>query len=373
MSEPASGRPLRGALIGYGFIAENGHGPAYLDREDGTGDLELVAVVDTCEARRDVARRRLPHTRVYPDHVSLLSDPTIELDFVDIAVPPCDHERIAHAALARGLHVLCEKPLATSPRAARAMLDHAARARRVIFPCHNYKHAPVIKAVDAALRADRIGTVHLVTLDTMRTTHAKGVAEWRPNWRRELAYAGGGIAMDHGSHTFYLTFDWMGSYPSAITAKTSSLGAFDTEDNFSCTITFPTGIARASLSWTSGVRKIIYTLHGDRGAIRVEDDDVEVATLLTPPGVTPARWNVERSSVASDWMDASHVHWFGSLLGQFRAAIDSDDFVGREARQALRSVQLIAKAYASAKNDCREVRLSSEPASERPGVARLAG
>ena len=88
----------------------------------------------------------------------------------------------------------------------------------------------------------------------------------------------------------------------------STLGAFDTEDNLACTVSFPNGTAHAHLTWTAGVRKVIYTLHGERGALRVEDDDIEL-TLLRP-GAAPER-AVTRA--ASDWMDASHAVWFRSL------------------------------------------------------------
>ena len=99
------------------------------------------------------------------------------------------------------------------------MLRHATRAERVIYPCHNYKHAPVIKAVRGVIESGRIGKVHLVTLQTFRNTHAQGRPGWRTDWRRERRYSGGGIAMDHGSHTFYLAFEWMRAYPTAITAR----------------------------------------------------------------------------------------------------------------------------------------------------------
>ena len=56
--------------------------------------------------------------------------------------------------------------------------------KRVFFPSHNYKHAPVIKAIRGVLESGELGPIHLVTLDTFRTTHAKGVAEWQPDWRR---------------------------------------------------------------------------------------------------------------------------------------------------------------------------------------------
>jgi predicted dehydrogenase len=265
--------------------------------------------------------------------------------------------------------VLCEKPLAASIDEARSMLRHASRAERVIYPCHNYKHAPVIKAVRGVIDSGRIGKVHLVTLQTFRDTHAKGVTGWRTDWRRERRFSGGGIAMDHGSHTFYLAFEWLRAYPTAITARAATIGPFDTEDDFSCSLRFPTGTASAHLSWNAGVRKVMYTLHGERGAIRVEDDDIEVAVRERTPGAAgePATssWRFEREAISSDWMDSSHVTWFNSLFDDFRGAIERQEFVGREAEEAFLCVQLISTAYASARDGSRELPL--------PGLDALAG
>jgi len=355
--------PLRGAIIGYGFIMEKGHAAGYAQRAREGRDVEIVAVADISEKRRAVAQDHLPGVRVYEDHASLLAGERGKLDFVDIAVPPADHAAVAHAALDQGLHVLCEKPLATSIDEARSMLRHAAEAGRVLYPCHNYKHAPVIKTVRSALEAGKIGKVHLVTLQTFRNTHARGVSEWRPNWRRERKYSGGGIAMDHGSHTFYLAFEWLKSYPTSISARATAMAPFDTEDDFSCSLKFPTGVASAHLSWTAGVRKVIYTIHGDRGAIRVEDDAIEIASLLPSEGKrgdgdgAGAKWSFDRKEISSDWMDSSHVTWFNSLFDEFKGAMDRGDFVGKEAREAFLCVQLIATAYASAREGCRELPL----------------
>jgi predicted dehydrogenase len=234
--------------------------------------------------------------------------------------------------------------------------------------------------VRRVIDAGRIGKVHLVTLQTFRDTHAKGVPGWRTDWRRERRYSGGGIAMDHGSHTFYLAFEWLRAYPTAITARAVTMGPFDTEDDFSCSMRFPTGVASAHLSWNAGVRKVMYTVHGERGAIRVEDDDIEVAVReRTPAGSDGAggtaaagaaepgttSWRFEREAISSDWMDSSHVTWFNSLFDDFRGAIDRGEFVGREAEEAFLCVQLISTAYASARDGSRELPL--------PGLAALAG
>jgi len=344
----------RGAIVGYGFIAERGHLPAYAG-----GDLEIVAVADICAERRRAAAAAIPGVRIYESHRELIAKERSDIEFIDVCTPPYAHAEIAHAGLDAGLHVLCEKPLATKVEDARALLEHAGRAKRVLFPSHNYKHAPVIKAVRQVIDAGLIGRIHQVTLSTYRNTHARGVKDWNESWRRERRYSGGGIAMDHGSHTFYLAFEWLRSYPTAITAKMSTLGGADTEDTFSSTITFPTGVATAHLTWTAGIRKQIYTVHGDRGAIRVENDDVEVAIIGeraegVSGGVT---WELKNEKISSEWMDASHVTWFTSLLRQFSKAIDDRTYVGRDAEDALRSVELITTAYASANDGCRELEL----------------
>lgn len=345
---------LRGAIIGFGFISENGHLPAYLARSD---KFRIVAVADRCAARRERARLILPDARIYEDHESLLAGEAGKLDFVDITTPPASHAQIAHAAFEQGLHVLCEKPLATTTVDAAGMLDHARRARCVLFPGHNYKHAPVVRTVREILSSGRIGEVRLVTLDTFRTTHAKGVREWLPDWRRHKQYSGGGIAMDHGSHTFYLAFEWLKSYPTAITAKATRLSEqHDTEDNFSCTLTFPTGVAMAKLTWNAGFRKVIYTLHGERGAIKIEDDEIEVTVQSDKGPLT------EKHAVPSRWMDAGHAGWFQSLLADFLSAIENEVFVGDDARESLLCVQLIETAYSSARNGSAELSVDSNRA-----------
>ena len=370
-------RSLRGALVGFGFIAGQGHAPTYAKHMSNGRAVEIVAVADICEARRQKAHAKFPDARIYSDYRSMLAAEAGKIDFVDIATPPAHHAEITHAAFDRGLHVLCEKPMATSAEEATGMLRHAQEAGRVYFPCHNYKHAPVVKAVRGILDEGAIGPLHLVTMQTFRNTHAKGVSEWKPDWRRERSYAGGGIAMDHGSHTFYLAFEWMKGYPKALTSFASTTPGFDTEDEFGCTLTFPAGIVSAHLSWTAGVRKVLYTLHGSRGAIRIEDEDIELAVLEAGPGVvapgSPGKWRFEKRVAPSDWMDASHVGWFGSLFEEFRVAIGEQDFVGKDAREACLCIDLIERAYRSAREGSRQVDLDPSGRAHRPRPHHPAG
>lgn len=369
MTALAGVRRLRGALVGYGFIGARGHVPAYLKRND----VEIVAVADICAARRALVASALPGAAVHASARDLLAAEAGRLDFVDIATPPCDHAAIAHQALDLGLHVLCEKPLTVNLADATALLDHAVASRRVLFPCHNYRHAPVVAAIREVLASGRIGAVRSATLNTFRNTHAKGVTEWNTHWRRQVRISGGGIAMDHGSHTFYLTFDWLGSWPTAVTAKTSNQEPekWDTEDNFSAVLSFPRGgLASVHLTWTAGVRKVIYTVQGERGAVTVDDDEMQVAVMRPTGGPDVAQgavaWDVERRTIESDWMDASHTRWFNAMFDRFLAAVDSGDFAGGEAQDSFRCIEIITTAYRSAAQDCRELPLGAPLPGARP-------
>ena len=354
---------ISGAIIGFGFISSHGHLPAYLERHQKKGDVEIIAIADICEARRILAKKALPHARIYKNYEDLLKYESINLDFVDISTPPKDHAKIAHAALHAGLHVLCEKPLTTSLEDAHQLIQHAKRVGRVLYPAHNYKHAPVVKAIREVIESEKIGNVRSITLSTFRNTHAKGVTEWNSNWRRNQHFSGGGIAMDHGSHSFYLMFDWMKTYPTSITAKMSNQNIqYDTEDNFSAVLTFPNGSAHCHLTWTAGVRKVIYTVQGTKGAITVDDDEMQVAIQENTDGPDIAQgavtWKMEKINISSNWMDASHVSWFNALFDDFKQAVQNCDFVGREAEEAYRCIEIITRAYESSENGCKELRLN---------------
>ena len=219
---------LRGAVVGYRLHQRararprvRAAGPDAVRDRRGGRHLRGAA--------REGARRASGRAHLRKPTSSSLEAERGRIDFVDVTTPPCDHAR--HRA--RGALAGAPRALREAARDARATRrarwpTHAREVRRVLFPCHNYKHAPVIKAVRQVLDAGLIGPV--------QPRHAADVPEHAREGRRGVAprlaarrrFSGGGIAMDHGSHTFYLAFDWFGAYPTAITAKMSALPATST-------------------------------------------------------------------------------------------------------------------------------------------------
>ncbi len=327
---------MQGAIVGFGVIASTGHTPAYLKMKD----HRIVAVADPVEARRQAAQQMIPGVETFSSHQELFAE-GLDLDFVDIATPPCDHLEIALQAASQGLHVLCEKPITISLQQARTLLVAARDHQVTIFPCHNYKHAPVVKEMRSLITSGRIGKVRSATLTTFRTTNAKGTPDWLTDWRRIKKYAGGGIVMDHGSHSCYLTFMFFsGAPPRSVAARTYQLDqGFDTEDNLCCALTFDEGFAQMHLSWTAGVRKVIYALQGSKGAVVVDEDEAQVTTH---------NGQVERKTIISKFDDASHTAWFTSMFDQFAVEVADKRYVPAELKESYWCIATIEAIYRSA-------------------------
>jgi predicted dehydrogenase len=338
---------MQGAIIGFGVIASTGHTPAFLKMPQ----HRIVAVADPIPARRAAAERLIPGVHTFPSHEELLAAGP-PLDFVDIATPPCAHLEIALAAARRGLHVLCEKPITVSLAEARTMLLAARDHRVTVFPCHNYKHAPVVKEMREAIASGRIGQVRSATLTTFRTTNAKGTTDWMTDWRRIRRYSGGGIVMDHGSHTCYLTFMFFGGQPPrSVAARTFQLDeGFDTEDNLAGVLCFDEGFAQMHLSWTAGVRKVIYALQGSRGAVVVDEDDAQLVSDGT----------LTRKSIVSKFDDASHTEWFTSMFEQFVRDVEQRQHVTSELKESYWCIATIEAIYRSAALRGQEVPVESD-------------
>ena len=99
---------LKGAIIGFGNVAANGHWPGYAE----SSDFEIVAVVDPSPERRKAAQKLKPDIATFTSFDELLQVRfTTPLDFVDICTPPSTHVKMAQECIRKGWHVICEKPL----------------------------------------------------------------------------------------------------------------------------------------------------------------------------------------------------------------------------------------------------------------------
>jgi len=142
-----SSQPLRTAVIGVGYLGRF-HAQKYAQ----IAGSKLVAVAD---ASNEAAQRVAAELSVeaVTDYRELLD----RVDAISIAVPTPLHHAIACEALRRGVHVLVEKPIATSVAEAREMIETAVKHHCVLQVGHLERFNPAIVAA-----VDRLGTPRFV-------------------------------------------------------------------------------------------------------------------------------------------------------------------------------------------------------------------
>jgi len=142
---------IRAGVVGVGSMGRN-HARVWSE----LSDVTLVGVADTDEVAREQVRKRF-RVPVFGDLQQLLLE--CRPDVVSIAVPTHAHAAIASLAIAAGVHVLVEKPIASTKQEAKALI-HEARARGVVFAVgHIERHNPAVVELKRRLDSGALGRV----------------------------------------------------------------------------------------------------------------------------------------------------------------------------------------------------------------------
>lgn len=182
---------ITAGIVGAGFVA-----PHHVDaiRRLGFADVVALAASSLDSARARAAALGIP--RAYGGYEALLDDPDVQV--VHVATPNHLHAAVVSAAAARGKHVVCDKPLATTVADAERLLAEATRAGVVHAVTFNYRGNPLVQHARTAVARGEIGVPHFV--------HGRYLQDWllEPDdysWRVEPARGGPSSAFgDIGSH-----------------------------------------------------------------------------------------------------------------------------------------------------------------------------
>jgi predicted dehydrogenase len=152
------GREVRIGVIGMGWMGE-AHSRAYRlvsDRFAERGiSARLVACADVDAARAGAAQTRFGFERSTTDWRDVVDDPAIEA--ISITAPNDAHLAVIGAALDRGKHILCEKPVGRTPAETIQAADLARTAGQITFVGYNYRWAPVVQHAANLIAAGALG------------------------------------------------------------------------------------------------------------------------------------------------------------------------------------------------------------------------
>jgi UDP-N-acetylglucosamine 3-dehydrogenase len=142
-----TGQSLRVGVVGVGVMGSN-HARVFT----GLPGAELVGVADPDRRQADFVARTLGCKAV--DDVAALLD--LHVDAITIAAPTHLHHDIALECIARGVHIMVEKPIASSVEEGREIIEAAARAGVTLMVGHVERFNPAVEAIKEALKSEDI-------------------------------------------------------------------------------------------------------------------------------------------------------------------------------------------------------------------------
>ena len=186
--------PVRVGVLGTSWWADSMYLPALAAHPN----VEIVGLCGRTSAKAEAlaAALSVPWWTVDSDE---FLDPE-RLDAVIIATSNDSHEPLTLLALKRGLHVLCEKPLATSAAAAQAMADAAATSGTTTLVPFTYRYMPNFQYVKRLIDNGFVGQPFHLNMRYFTGFARDGEYSWRFN--TELA--GSGVLGDLGSHWLHV-------------------------------------------------------------------------------------------------------------------------------------------------------------------------
>lgn len=337
---------LNVGIIGFGRIgAEHARWIA----ETG-GAVRVAAIADATAARREIAQGR-GFPRVVASDDDLLNDS--EIDAVLVAVPTAMHFDVAMRALVAGKHVMVEKPMAIDLAQAEHMNTEATRRDRVLSVFQNRRWDLDYLTVRKAIANGVFGKLFNVESRLGQFASCVGPAakEYRPNWRNEAAFGGGGL-YDWGSH--FVDQVWrllLPAKPVRVFAQLrGNVWSGEVDDFARVSIDFDDGTAAMVEINTTTTRPLPrWHIDGAKGSASSEpsvDFDTRVwAGLVFTPAPTEGAEDEPQSLPIADGEGLDEP----MIWRQFASAVAGDGEPAVTAQSVLTTMRLLDAARTSAK------------------------
>ncbi|MXX93003.1 MAG: Gfo/Idh/MocA family oxidoreductase [Chloroflexi bacterium] len=347
---------VRIGFIGAGWWATANHMPVFAGRDD----VEMTAVCRLGADELQLVKETFGFVHATESYEELLE---IEgLDGVVVATPHSLHYEHTMAALRRGLHVMCEKPLATTAAHARAMVEEADRQGVQLLIPHGWHYAPYIQNAKEMMEQNPVGNIEFVMCHMaspvrsllegkqfLATGGGAGDNMFEPGaetWA-DPVIAGGGYALAQMTHSagmaYWLTglkADTVFAYNTAPTAQVELYNAFSVGFDGGAIGTFSgAGALPQDQTFQLDIR-----VFGDEGAFVLDIDR--------------ARLEVQRH-------DGEHIKIdVGEDAGEYYGGGPPDNFtdilLGKDVPNwapgwaGMRAIEMIDAAYRSAKSGIAE-------------------
>lgn len=310
-------------IVGAGFGVRS-HLPAYSAHPA----FEVVALASPSNAQRIAAERGIPHA--FPNCEALLDG--CDVDVVSVAAPPFTHHRDVIQSLARGKHVICEKPFALNVAEAEEMLAAARKAGTATAVMHEFRWIPERLAVKELIANKHLSPLREIEITQLSNRLREEVQRPRSWWfRREC---GGGMAGALVSHLIDAA-NWFAARPpvrSTGYVRTANPHRQDKEGTFTSTvddgcwalIDYGGGlVARVSVDAATALESFTLAAHGENRTAVASGTDFDDMRLFSVDAEETSELEVKPAPYARFASVDRHVPYIIELLDEFVKQIET--------------------------------------------------
>ena len=312
---------MKVGIVGCGSIASS-HVDAYKSQ-----GCEIIGVTDSnADAAKSMAAG-LPSAVVYDNFQDLIDKGCPEA--ISICSPPRFHEEAAVYALAHGVNVLCEKPMAYDTKSAYAMRDAAEKSKALLMPAFRHRFLPAIRALRDLVTSGTIGDVVL-----FNNIFCGPAFAMEGKWFTKKAIAGGGTLFDTNSHSVDLFRFIVGEVVDQKAIMHRHFATTDVEDAGILLLKSDNNaIGSVESAFVAGAGVAFIDIIGKKGRAYYDYDEPEsLRYRLTKD----KDWTVK--PVVSSWgFDEEITHFIAAIKGQTPLECTVNDGV--------RAVEIICSVY----------------------------
>ncbi|MGW5955917.1 Gfo/Idh/MocA family protein [Bacillus mycoides] len=329
---------LKVGVIGCGSIAQYRHLPEY----EANPYVQIVAVCDSNKKRaKEVANKY--GVNMYTDYNEIIN--CEELDAVSVCTPNDLHASISIVALQSGIHVLCEKPMATSKKDAEMMIEAAEQSGKKLMIGHNQRFVTSHQKAKQLIENGEIGKIY-----SFRTAFGhSGPENWsvdgKESWFFKKDEAFLGAMGDLGVHKADLIRYILNEEITEVGAfvETSAKTFSNVDDCAVCMLKSESGIiGTLAASWSYVSKEDNSTIiYGEKATLRLEDDPTYSLILQYKNGEV-VKYELDKiQSNAAVGQSNSHV------IEQFVESILSDKEPLINGVEGMKSLEVILAAIQS--------------------------
>ncbi len=265
-------------IIGIGNMG-SGHCNTLISNQ--VPEMELIAVADLKESRRNWAKENLPESVMIFENGDVLIEAKV-CDAVIVATPHYDHPRLVMKTLEYGQHALSEKPAGVYTKQVRQMNEAAAKSNLVFAMMFNQRTNHVYRKMYELVHGGTLGAikrVNWIITDWYRTQAYYNSGEWRATWEGE----GGGVLLNQCPHNLDL-LQWICGMPNKVQAfcHNGKWHDIEVEDDVTAYLEYPGGATGVFVTTTGdapGTNRFEITL--EKGKLVCEEDKLTLFELET--------------------------------------------------------------------------------------------